>query len=540
MLELHQNNVSYCAKWRDSSEMRTLQWWRVNRILAALTLVFAMGVSTIFTSQSAAAEPMSRSAWQKISTPQLEAAMGSYGTTHSIVEYEGKVYAGGLADREDDDHYSATVYSQSSDGSWQLVSPDLGAGEDSRVTHMTVFQNKLYVAVAAWDQEALQLWTYESNTNTWSKDDTFTLNDERTTDYVTQVLGMEVVGGDTLCATTIDLQQTSRLAVMCTNGTHDWVQLPNTGLEEAEFTSNFFTNILTAPGFHGLGIIVNFTSSGEESSAVALYNDVTDLEGTWYIPNAPDFGPDRVISAAKLYVDIATSMGGVFAAVTDAAGATNVEIWEVLSIGFAGSAFDEPLRASFFISMYDVGTEQPGMIVSGTNSSGMAVLKSPDSFAYVWQDIGPTAEQIGPDGENPAEYVTALNIQDDGDIFLGLQGSNSANGNSTIWYYDDVDIDEGGGGSGDGDDEHVGGNTNTDTTPRVVGQTDGTTSTSGLIVEDSNADQTKTNINTTIDTSKSSEGNAEGTFPGAVLWLLILPAIVLVWGLIVAWRRRKV
>lgn len=525
--------------------MRKLQRCRINRVAVALMLVFAMGSSVILTGGLVEAAPIDNSTWAKISSPELESAMGSYGTAHSIVEYDGKVYAGGLADPENTDYYSATVYSQAADGGWELVSPDLGAGEDSRVTHMTVFQNKLYVAVGAASAGALQLWTHDSSTSTWAKDSKFTLNDGRMTEYITHVLGMKVVGGDKLCATTVDLEQAIDMAVMCTDGTSDWVQLSNDGLEDVEFTSNYFTNLFTAGSSNSIGIVVDYeTESGAKASLIAGYSDVDDPDAGWLIPPAVgSVGAGRVISAMELYIDEATNMGGVFAAVVDADTAANVEIWEVLAIGMP-IPLDETLRSSYFLGMQGLGTEAPIFIITGTDSNDMAVIKYFNSLTNEWYDTGPAAAQVGPEGENPAEYVTALTLQDNGDIFLALQGSSSLGGNSTLWYYDASGGEDDMSNEDDDSDEEGGPGTTRNNTPtRTIGQADSSVSTSSsdlvdkddeltLVDDDSNPNQSDTRAD-------SSENEETGVSVSVLWWLLALPVIALLWWMIASWIKSR-
>lgn len=412
--------------------MKDLQLLRTWRLVTALVLTFAAVVPAAISSQVASATPIDTSAWEKISTTELENAFGSYGTTYSIVEHEDELYVGGIADPEDSGDYEAVVYTRQTNGNWELVSPNLGAGEDSRVTHMAVFQGKLYVAVDAWGNAPLKMWTYDITEGEWTEDDAFTLNDARVENYVIQVLGMEVVNDTTLCATTLDMDSSIGLTVMCTNGADDWYQLPSTGLNIAEGTSNFYTNLFVMPGYNGIGIVVNYDTGDDEISSVVVgYNDVTDTNDTWLIPPGINLGPDRVVSAFELVV-----MGGemgIFAAVGDYPGGANVEIKEIMTIGMTLGE-NEDLRASNFLGAH-VDEVNPMFYAAGTDSQDMAVLRYYNGMTNSWENIGPSAEQVGPEGINPAEYVTALNVQDDGDIFLGLQGNDAANGNSTIWYY---------------------------------------------------------------------------------------------------------
>lgn len=412
--------------------MKDLQLLRTWRLVTALVLTFAAVVPAVISSQVASATPIDTSAWEKISTTELENAFGSYGTTYSIVEHEDELYVGGIADPEDSGDYEAVVYTRQTNGNWELVSPNLGAGEDSRVTHMAVFQGKLYVAVDAWGNAPLKMWTYDITEGEWTEDDAFTLNDARVENYVIQVLGMEVVNDTTLCATTLDMDSSIGLAVMCTNGTDDWYQLPSTGLNIAEGTSNFYTNLFVMPGYNGIGIVVNYDAGDDEISSVVVgYNDVTDTNDTWLIPPGINLGPDRVVSAFELVV-----MGGemgIFAAVGDYPGGANVEIKEIMTLGMTLGE-NEDLRASNFLGAH-VDEVNPMFYAAGTDSQDMAVLRYYNGMTNSWENVGPSAEQVGPEGINPAEYVTALNVQDDGDIFLGLQGNDAASGKSTIWHY---------------------------------------------------------------------------------------------------------
>jgi hypothetical protein len=442
MLKLSQVQWDNFTGRENAREMSKLQWGRMRYGLIALTFVFTLVLSAISSARPALAAPIDDGVWKKISTPALESAMGSTGGAFSIVEYQGKVFMGGVADPDDTDHYSATVYRQTTEGDWELISPALGA-ELSTVTHMVEFQGKLYIAVAAGYDGKLQIWTYDGNTNTWSKDAKFTLNDERETYYVSRVLGMEIIGGDRLCATTLDPEKINSLAVMCTNGIHAWTQLPNTGIENTEGTSNFFTNLFTVPGSNGIGIVVDYVADDGLSSAVALYEDVDDYESSWHVPPSADFGPNRVITAAKFYADSNNVFNAaLFVSVADGFMGGNVELWEAIVIG-SQIGLNEDIGASLHISMYGLDTEEPGVILTGTNSNDMPVIKfSSGGGPDEWRNIGPTAEQVGPEGENPAKYVTALNVQDNGDIYLGLQGNGAANGNGTIWYYDDLDKED--------------------------------------------------------------------------------------------------
>lgn len=431
--------------------MKRVQWPQLNRMVVAL--LFAVIISTVSLNQQLMAEPLKSDAWEKISTSDLETAMGSYGTINSIVEYEGEIYAGGMADPEGTLEYEAVVYSLAADGSWELVSPDLGASEDSQVTHMVVFEGKLYIAVDAWVNGPLRLWTYDSTADTWLNDDSFTLNDSRIDDYITQVIGMGSVGEDNLCATTIDLNEPTDLAVMCTDGTSDWRQLPSIDFPGANLTSNHRTNLLAMPTLNTVAIVLDYDSGGGViKSAMIGYDDVEDLDGEWVAPPMSNVGEDRTIAGPMMFITDG-GMGGIFTIVSDALGGTNAEIWEIASIGMS-VPLGEPLRSAHFLETR-MDADGSLLLVSGTNDSNMAVIKSFDSG--VWVDVGPSADQVGSSGSNPAEYVTFLKMQDNGDIFLALQGNDSLDGNSTLWYYD-ASNDEGnvpgdGDANGDGIDD---------------------------------------------------------------------------------------